>query len=610
MDKFLKRRISDEARPSTSSTSSVKQQKNYRQYDEDYLNMGFFWCGQKNNPIPQCVVCGKKLSNESMVPSKLNRHFTSKHGQLVGKDYNYFKRLREDAGKQAKYFKKVTTISEKAQLASFQVAEIIAKQMKPHTIAESLILPACCKMIETMFGVEAKNEICKIPLSDNTIQRRIEALSINIEENVFKKVLNSRFAMQVDESTDISGKAHLLAFVRFIDGTRIINEFLCCKELPETTKGEDIFNIINLYLKRWNLLWSSCVGISTDGAPSMLGSIKGFVAFVKTQNPNLIITHCFLHREVLVSKTLGAVLKSVLDKVVSMVNFIKSRSLKTRLFKKLCETMESKHECLILYTEIRWLSRGKVLDRVYELRKELYIFFESEDKPEFCELIGNDLWCAQLAYLSELFKQLNAVNTSLQGRNENILTATDKILALKKKIGIWKISTSKESLEMFPSIQKNHAKRLQLLLIDRLTILEKNINYYFPSLEIEQYDWVRYPFLQDVDYSRILTLSEQVELATLSVDRTLRIKHSELPLDEFWISVIAEYKQLSTKALNILLQFSTTYLCELGFSTLTTMKCKKREGLICIENEMRVCLSTTQPQLDEILKIHQAQVSH
>lgn len=163
---------------------------------------------------------------------------------------------------------------------------------------------------------------------------------------------------------------------------------------------------------------------------------------------------------------------------------------------------------------------------------------------------------------------------------------------------------------MFPSIPKNHAKRLQPLIIDHLTILEENINYYFPSLEIEQYDWVRYPFLQDVDYSRILTLSEQVELATLSVDRTLRIKHSELPLDEFWISVIAEYKQLSTKALNILLQFSTTYLCELGFSTLTTMKCKKREGLICIENEMRVCLSTTQPQLDEILKIHQAQVSH
>ncbi|KAK8390820.1 hypothetical protein O3P69_010497 [Scylla paramamosain] len=54
----------------------------------------------------------------------------------------------------------------------------------------------------------------------------------------------------------------------------------------------------------------------------------------------------------LVAKTIGNDLKSVLEKVVKMVNFIKSRPLKTRLFAKLCEEVEAKHVNLLLHTEL------------------------------------------------------------------------------------------------------------------------------------------------------------------------------------------------------------------------------------------------------------------
>jgi hypothetical protein len=50
-----------------------------------------------------------------------------------------------------------------------------------------------------------------------------------------------------------------------------------------------------------------CVGICTDGAPSMIGSIKGLVTLLKEKNPDVITTHCFLHWEVLVSKLLGRI---------------------------------------------------------------------------------------------------------------------------------------------------------------------------------------------------------------------------------------------------------------------------------------------------------------
>ena len=50
----------------------------------------------------------------------------------------------------------------------------------------------------------------------------------------------------------------------------------------------------------------------TDGAPRMIGSIKGFVSPVQRENPNVVQTHCFLHREALVSKTIPNELNQVL----------------------------------------------------------------------------------------------------------------------------------------------------------------------------------------------------------------------------------------------------------------------------------------------------------
>ena len=98
----------------------------------------------------------------------------------------------------------------------------------------------------------------------------------------------------------------------------------------------------------------------------MIGCNKGLVSFIKEQNENVIVTHCFLHREALMSRTLGEDLMEVLDQVVPMVNFIKTRQVKSRLFEQICTNMESQHRRLLLHTDVRWLSRGKVLTRVHQ----------------------------------------------------------------------------------------------------------------------------------------------------------------------------------------------------------------------------------------------------
>ena len=129
----------------------------------------------------------------------------------------------------------------------------------------------------------------------------------------------------------------LLANVRFVDGASIRKNFLFCKAMPEKTTGEEIFRVTSEYLNQGGLQWDSCVGVCTDGAAAMVGRIKGFVSRVRERNPDVVVTHCFLHREALVAKTLPAELTGVLERVVSMVNYIKTRPLKSRRFSILCE---------------------------------------------------------------------------------------------------------------------------------------------------------------------------------------------------------------------------------------------------------------------------------
>ena len=105
-----------------------------------------------------------------------------------------------------------------------------------------------------MIGPNAVKDVAKLPLSDNTIARRIEDISVDIENNILKKVcISVRFALQVDEFIDISGHAQLLANVRFISSNAIRKNFLLCKRLPVNKTGEEIFRVTSDYFEKKDL---------------------------------------------------------------------------------------------------------------------------------------------------------------------------------------------------------------------------------------------------------------------------------------------------------------------------------------------------------------------
>lgn len=61
-----------------------------RKYDDRYLDYGFTFLEGRNEQLPQCVICHKTLSNDSMKPHQLKKHLSNVHPEFVGKERQFF----------------------------------------------------------------------------------------------------------------------------------------------------------------------------------------------------------------------------------------------------------------------------------------------------------------------------------------------------------------------------------------------------------------------------------------------------------------------------------------------------------------------------------------
>ncbi|GFU53010.1 hypothetical protein TNCV_1142991 [Trichonephila clavipes] len=125
MDTFLSRkRTFDDNKTSTSAQTSIVPKIKSRKYSQEYLNFGFTIPEVNGEEKPLCVLFAKKiLAAHSMKPNK--------------------------------------------------IVKDISKRFMPHTIAEELILPAAIEIVKTMFGDNFAKELQSIPLSNDTVSRRI-----------------------------------------------------------------------------------------------------------------------------------------------------------------------------------------------------------------------------------------------------------------------------------------------------------------------------------------------------------------------------------------------------------------------------------------------------
>ena len=159
-----------------------------RKWSDNYAQCGFT-CATKSDgtQYPQCMLCNVKLSNSSLAPAKLREHFKKVYGTGKYKDttINQFKQKR------ARFDAIVTITSygfvpvDKPSLtASYELAYLIAKQVKPHTIGETFVKPAAMQLAKIMLEKEAEDKLSLVPLSNEVVKSRINDIGEDILSQV------------------------------------------------------------------------------------------------------------------------------------------------------------------------------------------------------------------------------------------------------------------------------------------------------------------------------------------------------------------------------------------------------------------------------------------
>lgn len=578
--------------------------------DAKYLKVGFIICpGSKgSSPRLQCVICEEILSSENVKFTNLSHHLKTKHSELENKPLDFFEQKFLEMECQNSSLKKCLLVEKSLMKASYLIAFKIAASKKPFSIAEELMKPYLAEMCSEVLGSSAGDKMKTIPLSNNTIEHRINELSTDIEDQLIQKVRESKwFALQIDESSEILGTTLLLCFVRFIDYDcgDIKEELLCCIKMPSQVTGFEIFELINKYIASKSLSWKHCVGLCTDAATRMTDKCSALRTKMKEVTLNAVVfTYCLIHREHLAAAKLSPYLYHVILQLAQILSFLKCNALNSRMLTILCGEMGSDHIHLPLHSEVRWMFRGKILTRLFELRHEIEIFLNQKHSG-FAKCFLDEEWVAMLAYLSDIFSLINELNLSLQGTMTTFFNLYNKIDIFKEKLKMWLKRIQENDYDMFPSFSEfshssNFNKRsIVYIIFEHLKELSQMFSECYPPEEDLRAGnlWVINPFVNHQNNS--LTDFEEKKLALLSSDLGLQYAFKSMSITQFWINAKTNYPELHEKAMKFLLPFSTIYLCDATFSALTE---SKERNLLVSSHALRLAVTSLIPRIEKLVK--------
>ncbi|XP_069481480.1 general transcription factor II-I repeat domain-containing protein 2-like [Ambystoma mexicanum] len=468
----------------------------------------YFFIQYKERAV--CLICQNIVS--VFKEYNLRRHYETQHKDkyncLVGEvRKDKILKLKNTLTAQQNTFVKQKQLNISSLRARFQVAKLTARTGRP--FVEGEFVKECLLSVAKEMCPEKADLFSTVSLSGPTLTRRIEEMGDNLYQhlqNLTKK--RSYFSLALDESNDVRDSAQLLIFIRGTnDNFKVTEELAALQSIKGTTTGEDIYEKVCQTLNGLELDWAKLASVTTDGAPSMVGSKKGVIACInqemdKHNYSHPIAIHCLIHQQALCSKSLK--FDSVMTIVVSCVNFIRAHALKHRQFQEFLSELNADYGDVLYHTEVRWLSRGRVLKRFYDLLPQITSFLLSKNK-EVPEL--NDAeWKWHLAFLTDVTELLNSFNVQLQGKGKLICDMQSHVKAFEVKLGLLIKQVKEENFCHLPTIQNLLAEKPLVAFpnktcVDSLEKLQKEFQFRFKELHLHEQDiqLFRNPFSIDIE---------------------------------------------------------------------------------------------------------------
>ena len=307
-----------------------------------------------------------------------------------------------------------------------------------------------------------------------------------------------------------------------------------------------------------------------------------------------------------------AELNQVLSSCAKIINHIRGKALNHRLLKSMCESLGTEHTGLLFHTNVRWLSRGRALLRVFELLEEVKVFLK--DQIVFDGNLNAPLFVQRLGYLADIFSLLNSLSIPLQEPRLNIVIARGKLNAFVEKNSLWRRRVSSGNRD-FPSLEKtsplcSSGKRSMLLseVSQHLIMLAKAFEGYSSPGDLHTAKkWILDPFLYNINE---LPDDDPMkgELIELRADQASQMRHDPKRLEGFWCHNIQSYHQPVKKSSECTFTLFN-HISLRVFSAPLSIKTKYRSRLDQ-ETDMRIAISKTEPRIDAIVAQKQEHRSH
>jgi len=164
---------------------------------DSYLKFGFIQCPDTDQlPRPQCVICATVLGNEAMNSLRLIRRLNTKHSNLANKTIEFFMRKRDALKIDKKIISQVSTTDTSLLTASYLISLQLAKCKKTYSNGEELIKPSLIAVCNDALGQSAASKMKDIPLSKDTVERRISDMAEGTDRQLVKKNEKNRNYLQ------------------------------------------------------------------------------------------------------------------------------------------------------------------------------------------------------------------------------------------------------------------------------------------------------------------------------------------------------------------------------------------------------------------------------
>lgn len=329
----------------------------------------------------------------------------------------------------------------------------------------------------------------------------------------------------------------------------------------------------------------------------MSGKREGAVAHIRKEaaavgNTEVMQYHCILHQENLCAKSLG--FADVMKDVVKTVNFIRSHGLTHREFQNFLKEVDAAYGDVPYFTEVRWLSRGKVLKRVFDLREEILDFTTQKGKP--AKFFKDREWMAKFAFLVDISAHLSELNLKLQGRQNLAHNMYNHIKAFEVKLSLWQSQIAAKNFAHFPSMRDCQVENTAEFVAE-LKELKEEFNSRFHDFKVNELKLQIFSNPFGVEIDRVPP-EYQMELIEIQTDSELQQAFKELSLIEFYAKKICSEKfpKVRDNALFCSSLFATTYICEQLFSEMKLVKSKLRNRLT--DAHLEACLRISNTKLD------------